>query len=104
MPKFALIASPLTKKSVPFQWTDESESAFHELKVALSTSPILIYPKFCPGHSLILETDALSTVGLGAVLSLMQDGGTVHPIIAYASRSVDKHEKNYGIRNSVLLV
>ena len=98
VPKFASIASPihaLTKKSVPFQWTDECESAFNELKVALSTSPVLIYPKFCPGHSFILETDA-STVGLGAVLSQMQDDGTIHPI-AYASRSVDKHEKNYGI-------
>ena len=98
VPKFASIASlmhALTKKSVPFQWTDECESAFNELKVALSTSPVLIYPKFGPGHSFILETDA-STVGLGAVLSQMQDNGTVHPI-AYASRSVDKHEKNYGI-------
>ena len=98
VPKFASIASPIhapTKKRVPFQWTDECESAFNELKVALSTSPVLIYPKFGPGHSFILETDA-STVGLGAVLSQMQDDGTIHPI-AYASRSVDKHEKKYGI-------
>ena len=98
VPKFASIASPmhsLTKKNMPFQWTDGCESAFSQLKAALSTSPVLVYPRFGPGHSFILETDA-STVGLGAVLSQMQDDGTVHPI-AYASRSVDKHEKNYGI-------
>ena len=98
VPKFALIAAPihvLTKKNVPFQWTDECESAFNQLKVALSTSPVLVYPRFGPGHSFILETDA-STGGLGAVLSQMREDGTIHPI-AYASRSVYKHEKNYGI-------
>ena len=98
VPKFASIAAPihvLTKKNVPFQWTDECESAFNQLKVALSTSPVLVYPRFGPGHSFILETDA-STVGLGAVLSQVREDGTIHPI-AYASRSVDKHERNYGI-------
>ena len=53
---------------------------------------MLAYPIFGPGHSFILETDA-STVGLGAVL---QEDGTIHPI-AYASRAVDKHERNYCI-------
>jgi hypothetical protein len=98
VPKFASIAAPihvLTKKNVPFQWTDECESAFNQLKVALSISPVLVYPRFGPGHSFILETDA-STVGLGAVLSQMREDGTIHPI-AYSSRSVDKHERNYGI-------
>ena len=56
---------------------------------------MLVYPKFGPGQSFILETDT-STVGLGAVLSQTQQDATIHPI-AYASRSVNKHEKNYGI-------
>ena len=34
-------------------------------------------------------------MGLGAVLSQQTDG-VIHPI-AYASRSLDKHETNYGI-------
>ena len=34
--------------------------------------------------------------GLEAVLSQEQSDGTIHPV-AYASRLVDKHEKNYGI-------
>ena len=37
-----------------------------------------------------------SYVGLGAILSQQQDNGEVHPI-PYASRSLDTHEKNYGI-------
>ena len=35
-------------------------------------------------------------VGLGAILSQEQEDGTIHPV-AYASRSLDKHERNYGI-------
>lgn len=91
---FATIASPLhalTRKHV----TAECEEASLKLKEALTTAPVLVYPRFGPNCFFILETDA-STVGLGAVLSQTQDDGTVHPI-AYASRSVDKHEKNYGI-------
>ena len=55
---------------------------------------VFSYPLFGSDQEFILETDA-SGVGLGAVLSQEQDG-LVHPI-AYASRSLDPHEKNYGI-------
>ena len=58
------------------------------------TAPVLSYPRFGPGREFILETDA-SGVGLGAILAQEQDG-QIHPI-AYASRTLDKHEKNYGI-------
>ena len=43
----------------------------------------------------MLETDA-SIQGLGAVLSQRQADGKIHPI-AYASRSLNTHERNYGI-------
>lgn len=98
VPKFASIAAlihALTKKNVPFQWTTEYESAFGQLKLALSTPTVLVYLRFGPGQDFILEIDA-STVGLGAILSQLQDDGTIHPI-AYASRSVNRHERNYGI-------
>ena len=98
VPGFASIAAPLhalTKKNAVYQWSTECEIAFTQLKELLTSSPVLAYPRFGPGHSFILETDA-SIVGLGAVLSQTQEDGTVHPV-AFASRSVDKHERNYGI-------
>ena len=98
VPNFAKIAVPLhtlTKKNAVFCWIPEYESVFMKLKQLLTSTPVLAYPKFGPGKTFVLETDA-STVGLGAVLSQAQEDGAVHPI-AYASRSVDKHEKKYGI-------
>ena len=59
------------------------------------SAPVLAYPQFGSEVEFVLETDA-SYVGLGAVLSQKQGNGDVHPI-AYASRSLDTHEKNYGI-------
>ena len=98
VPGFAKIAAPLhalTKKDVPFEWTSECETAFCKLKELLVTAPVLSYPRFGHDREFILETDA-SGIGLGAVLSQKQDDGHVHPI-AYASRSLNAHEKNYGI-------
>ena len=98
VPHFAAVAAPLhhlTKKDVPFQWSHECENAFCNLKSLLTQAPVLVYPQFGPGKSFLLETDA-SGVGLGAVLSQKQDDDRYHPI-AYASRSLQSHEKNYPI-------
>ena len=43
----------------------------------------------------LMETDA-SGIGLGAVLAQKQEDGSVRPL-AYASRSLQKHERNYGV-------
>ena len=96
VPKFATVARPLhglTKKNIVFVWSGNCERAFQRLKELLTTTPILKYPDF--SRPFILETDA-SGCGLGAVLAQEQPDGRVHPI-AYASRSLQKHEKNYGI-------
>ena len=97
VPKFAKIAAPLHAllKENAFEWTSECTTAFTLLKDALTSPPVLVYPKFGPDSEFILETDA-SYVGLGAVLSQKQGNGKVHPI-AYASRSLDVHEKKFGV-------
>ena len=96
VPNFAKVAGPLhalTKKGVPFVWTRECQTTFDTLKALLTSSPILAYPDFT--KPFVLETDA-SIAGLGAVLSQRQEDGSTRPI-AYASRSLLKHEQNYGI-------
>ena len=98
VPNFSNIASPLralTKKNAVFKWSTECQSAFDRLKTMLTSAPVLAYPKFGPDAEFVLETDA-SGIGLGAVLSQQQSDGMLHPI-AYASRSLDPSESNYGI-------
>ena len=86
---FSSIAAPLTKltlKGVPFGRTDQCETGFQELKKRLNLAPILTLPSGSGGF--IVFTNA-SNVGLGYVL--MQDG----KVIAYGSRQLKDHEKNY---------
>ena len=66
---------------------------FRKLKQALTQAPVLAYPNF--QEVFLLETDAFG-VALGAVLSQRQSDGTVRPV-AYASRTLQPHAKNYGI-------
>ena len=98
VPGFAHIANPLhalTKKEVPFSWTEECQSTFDRLKKLLVASPVLAHPQFGTGKEFVLETDA-SLEGLGAILSQRQSDGYLHPI-AYASRCLQPHERNYAI-------
>ena len=95
IPQFSRIAGPLhalTKKNSVFTWTAACQETFERLRKLLASVPVLAYPDF---HvPFVLETDA-SVSGLGAVLAQQQEGGLVWPI-AYASRSLQEHEKRYG--------
>ena len=96
VPDFSKVAGPLralTRKDVPFVWSSECQRSFDRLKELLTNAPVLCYPDF--KRPFILETDA-SRCGLGAVLAQEQADGNVRPI-AYASRSLQKHESNYGV-------
>jgi len=76
-----------------FEWSQECQITFDELKRRLVTLPVLAYPSF--DADFVLETDA-SHQSLDAVLSQRQQDGRIHPI-AYASRALSGAEKNYGI-------
>ena len=95
---FATVAAPLhrlTKKGVTFEWSPECETAFCRLKTHLTEALVLAYLQFGTGRAFLLETDA-SGAGLGVVLSQKQVDCSLHPI-AYASKSLQPHEKNYAI-------
>ncbi|WMV08284.1 hypothetical protein MTR67_001669 [Solanum verrucosum] len=65
---FSSIASPLTKltqKKVKFQWSDDCQKSFAELKTRLPTAPVLTLPEGPDGY--VIYCDA-SRVGLGCVL------------------------------------
>ena len=65
--------------------------AFNALKQACMTAPILVFTDYT--KPFLLETDA-SKDGLGVVLSQKQADRWYHPI-AYGSRTLMPHEKNY---------
>jgi len=93
VPTYAEIAAPLhalTAKNKQFDWTLNCDRAFVQLKYALISSPILAMP--IDGDPFLLDTDACD-VSIGAVLSQVQNG--VERVIAYASRSLSKPERNY---------
>ncbi|GBM83231.1 Retrovirus-related Pol polyprotein from transposon 297 [Araneus ventricosus] len=68
------------------------------LKQALTSSPILTYPR--TDKDFILDTDA-SNEGIGAVLS--QNIGNEERVIAYFSKSLGKPERNYCVTRKELL-
>jgi len=85
---FSKLSGPLTAltKNARFEWTDECERSFQELKQRLVTAPILTLPSRSGGF--VIYSDA-SRRGLGCVL--MQNG----KVAAYASRQLKNHELNY---------
>ncbi|GJZ07539.1 putative reverse transcriptase domain-containing protein [Tanacetum coccineum] len=76
----------LTQKKVKFDWGDKQEAAFQLLKEKLCSAPILALPE--GAENFIVYCDA-SHKGLGVVL--MQN----EKVIAYASRQLKIHKKNY---------
>jgi len=93
---FSKVAAPLftlTRKDVMFVWNSKCHEAFVRLKELLTSAPVLVFPNF--QREFVLETDA-SGLGLGAVLAQEQNSGHIAPI-AFASRTLQKHEQAYGV-------
>ncbi|GJT71004.1 putative reverse transcriptase domain-containing protein [Tanacetum coccineum] len=86
---FSKIAKPLTlltQKNKTYVWGNEQDEAFRILKEKLCNAPVLALPD--GPDDFVVYCDA-SKQGFGCVL--MQRG----KVIAYASRQLKKHEKNY---------
>ncbi|GJU37185.1 putative reverse transcriptase domain-containing protein [Tanacetum coccineum] len=86
---FSKIAKPMTKltqKGIKFDWGEKEENAFQLIKQKLCSAPILALPEGSEGF--VVYCDA-SHKGLGVVLMQREK------VIAYASRQLKVHEKNY---------
>ena len=98
---FALHAKPLNdllKKDTRFNWTPFCQESFEFFRNKLINPPILQYPDF--SREFILTTDA-SKSAIGAVLSQGEPSKDLP--IAYASRTMNKHEINYSVTEKELL-
>ncbi|GKB92280.1 ribonuclease H-like domain-containing protein [Tanacetum coccineum] len=84
--KIAKSMTKLTQKKVKFDWGDKEEKAFQLLKEKLCSAPILALPE--GAKNFVVYCDA-SHKGLGTVLMKNEK------VIAYASRQLKIHEKNY---------
>ena len=99
--QFTDIARPLhklTEKTEKFSWTPQCDEAFKNLKIALTSAPILRYPNL--NLPFVLDTDA-SAFAMGGVLSQIEDG--IERPIAYFSKSFNKPERNYCVTRRELL-
>ncbi|MCH83701.1 retrotransposon protein [Trifolium medium] len=84
--KLAMPLTQLTRKNQLFVWDKKCEESFQELKRRLTTAPVLVLPDAKEPFEVYCDA---SKMGLGGVL--MQRG----KVVAYASRQLKTHEKNY---------
>jgi hypothetical protein len=86
---FSNIAKPMMKlleKNKAFEWTEECQTSFEELKKRLNSALMLILSDLTKKFDIYCDT---SCRGLECVL--MQEG----QVVCYASRQLRKHEENY---------
>jgi hypothetical protein len=86
---FSRIAHPITslqRKEKKFQWTEDYERSFQELKQLLTSAPILRIADL--NEDFVVCIDSCKE-GLGGVLS--QNGF----VICYESKKLKEHERNY---------
>jgi hypothetical protein len=76
----------LLEKNKAFEWTEECQTGFEELKKRLTLASVLILPDLTKKFDIYCNG---SRRGLGCVL--MQEG----EVVCYASRQLMTHEENY---------
>ena len=82
----------LTRKGRPFQWQQEQQTAFEEIKSRLQKPPILHLPDGKERFLLYSDTSKYAT---GSALYQIQNGKP--KLIAYASKRLPEAARNYSI-------
>ena len=99
---FSQILRPLMNllaKDVPFEFTNECVDAFHILKKALISAPIIQPPDWALPFEIVCDT---SDYAIGVVLVPTRD--KKHHAIAYASKTLIGAQLNYATTEKELLV
>lgn len=101
IPNFSEIAKPLnalSRKRIPFHWSEYCEEAFQKLKTALMNPPILAYPDFSKKFHITVDASQIACAGY-----LSQDHDGIDRPIAYISRAFTKCELNKPIIEKELI-
>ena len=91
---FSNVVAPLTallSPKKPYQWSQDCQQAFENVKLLLSTDPVLRSPDF--SRPFELHVDACD-YGAGAVLFQRDATGFLHPV-SYFSSKFKKHQFSY---------
>jgi hypothetical protein len=89
IPDFSKIVKPITgllKNDTKFDWSSKCNEAFEQLKVLMTTAPVLAQPDIEKPFDVYCDAS-----GSGLRCVLMQEGR----VIAYASRQLRRHEEHY---------
>jgi len=95
----ARVLNELTKKRVPWEWTEEREEAFQKLKRLICEELVLLMPKLEQPFELEVDT---SNYAIGATLNQKDELNRWHPV-AYYSTTLSETERNYDIYDKELL-
>ena len=93
---FSELAKPLNdllKKDQTFEWTENCQKAFEELKKWFTEEPVLMMPD--QSRPFQIKTDA-SKYATGAVLTQLDSNGDRHPV-SFISKTFSLAERNYEI-------
>lgn len=95
IPNFATITAPITnlvkkKSCTKIEWTSEAQDALDQIKVVLTSAPILANPNY--DQPFIIQTDASDT-GMGAIL--VQGEGEEERVVAFWSQKLSSAQRKY---------
>ena len=99
---FSDVARPLNellRKDTVYEWTEERNNCFNDLKRRFTTKPVLIMPN--QSKPFWVESDA-SKYATGAVLMQKDSNGDLHPC-SFISQTFTSAERNYQIYDRELL-
>jgi len=89
----------LTRKNMKWQWGQEQQKAFDELKRIFTTKPVLAAPDL--DKEFRVEAD-ISNYATGGVLS-MKCSNELWRLVAFISKSLSDMERNYEIYDKEVL-